>query len=77
MRFSEYLSIWLIRVTPIEQERLQTANMILLSMLTKLMLLARIVTQVTRLRGSLYQLITLARQLSGMTLLLILEMTGR
>ena len=63
------------RVTPIEHNRPQIANNMFLLMLMALM--ARMVTQVTILRGSLYQLITLARHLSGMTRPLSLEMTGR
>ena len=77
MRFMVLLSIWLIIVTPIEHKRLQMANKMLLLMLMTVELLARMVTQVTTLRGSLYQLITLALHLSGMTRLLSLEMTGR
>ena len=76
-RFIELLSIWFIRVTPIEHRRLQMANKMLLLMLMTVELLARMVTQVTTLRGSLYQLITLALHLSGMMRLLSLEMTGR
>ena len=65
------------RVTPMEHKRPQRANKMLLLMLITVELLARMVTQVTMLRGSLYQLITLARHLSGMTRPLSLEMTGR
>ena len=59
------ISIWFVSRIPVEHRRPQRVNTMLMFVLTILKVLERMMMQVSRLRGSLYQLITPALHRSG------------